>query len=145
MNTNDICLTRVFTTNSPVGGVLDTTPNEIGGLTRNTFWFTIEAEAGENMGALLATYWLIVTATSTTGGNPGFVRIRRQERVGFGGDGWTHVLPNLGWRKSQTIAVNTTQFPPDEGYELHVRIVGLAGSGILCKLASNEFYVFPVP
>ncbi|MFQ6194870.1 hypothetical protein [Streptomyces sp. NPDC000405] len=143
MNTNQMCLTRVFTTNAAVGGVLDETPNETGGSTSATFWFTIEAEAGENLGSLLAAYDLVITANSTTGGTPAFAKVQRRENVGSAGDGWTHVNPNLGWRKSQTIAVTTTDFPPGEGYELHVRIVGLPGSGILCKMDSNEFYVFP--
>ncbi|MEU1674084.1 hypothetical protein ABZ752_18950 [Streptomyces roseifaciens] len=143
MNTNEMCLTRVFTTNAPVGGTLDETPNEVGGVTSANFWFTVEAEAGENLGTLLAAYDLVITATSTTGGTPMFPKVQRRENVGSAGDGWTHVTPNLGWRKSQTIAVTTAEFPPGEGYKLHVRIVGLPGSGILCKLDSNEFYIYP--
>ncbi|MEU7864201.1 hypothetical protein [Nonomuraea sp. NPDC049141] len=139
MQTNDIQLSRVFTTKAS-GGTQDNTPTELGGNRQPEFYLTIVAESGDNLGDLGAAYTLYVRAASTSGGATGFARMTQNETVTSGLYDWKDLGANNGYAKISHIRVNSADFPAGDSYEFVATLV--TKSGIVSKAVSNEFVSF---
>ncbi|MFG1997572.1 hypothetical protein ACGFNU_00300 [Spirillospora sp. NPDC048911] len=136
MQTNDVQVTRVYTTNKP-GAAQDNTPNELGGTRLNEFQLVVNAESGDNLGDLQAAYTLIISATSTSGGTTTFARRKLAETITAGKFGWTDLGNNAGYAKQENIMVRAADFPAGDAYRFTVTL--LANNGVVSTESSNEF------
>ncbi|MEU5880482.1 hypothetical protein [Spirillospora sp. NPDC047279] len=138
MQTNDVQVTRVYTTNK-LGAAQDNTPNELGGTRLTEFQLVLNAEAGDNLGDLKAAYTLIISAASISGGTTTFARRVLSETITAGKFGWTDLGANAGYAKAENVLVQAADFPAGDAYRFTVTL--LAGNGIVSTQNSNEFVV----
>jgi hypothetical protein len=136
MQTDDVQLTSLFTTNSP-NAARDNTPNEVAGQRQADFTLVLSAEAGDNLGDLSAAYTLIISATSTSGGTTTFPQRKLKETVTDGQFNWSDLGKNNGYVKLDNLKVPASQFPSGDVYQFTATLV--AKNGIISTIKSNEF------